>query len=43
MVDEFEARSYFFSKRTDKTYISKTFVNQFGAKLRIVSKARRMG
>jgi hypothetical protein len=38
MVDQLEDSSYFFSKRTDKTYVSKGFANQFGTKLRIVSK-----
>ena len=38
MIDEFEDRSYFFSKRPDKTYVSRTFRSQFGTKLRIVSK-----
>jgi len=38
MGDEYEDRSYFFSKRADKTYVSKSFTDLVGRKLRIVSR-----
>lgn len=38
MADEFEERSLFFSRRPDKTIVSKSFPAATGQKLRIVSK-----
>jgi hypothetical protein len=38
MVDELDDRSYFYSKKTGKTYVSGSFTNQLGTKHRIISK-----